>query len=145
MKGRIWECKIGGFVGELPDGCDYPMRRAVEMAFQQVTGRNAAFLFSGWGANLTSVERAVWDRRTSSQRRQGDRRYNNVRRRPAYQDRWIHQCTASAGDTVDWASRFCPDCGLRRTTIYDRRAPIPRVNWDRREQRRRFPIERRIG
>lgn len=83
--------------------------------------------------------------RRISERRTSTRRENNVRRRPAYQDRWIHSCPASAGDNVDWASKFCPDCGTRRTTIYDRRAPIPCVNWDRREKRRRLPIERRIA
>jgi hypothetical protein len=59
----IWECKIGGPVpGEMPDGWDFPMRRAVQAAFLSLTGVDAEFTFSGRG-NLTEGERAVVEKR----------------------------------------------------------------------------------
>lgn len=92
----------------------------------------------------TFAEFSVLFQRRIAQRRQSDRRYNNVRRH--HQDRWIHRCIAAQDERFSiWGSAWCPDCGIRRTTIYDRRAPIPRVNWDRREKRRRSTIERRVG
>ena len=60
---RIWECKIGGEVGDLPAGADGPMRRAVQIAFETLTGVEASFTFSGWGATLTEGERAVHENR----------------------------------------------------------------------------------
>lgn len=56
---KIWTCKIGGKVGDLPAGADWPMRRAVQTAFETLTGVEASFTFSGWGATLTEGERAV--------------------------------------------------------------------------------------
>ena len=56
---RIWTCKIGGPVPALPDGADYPMREAIELAYLKLTGREAQFNFSGWGGELTEPERAV--------------------------------------------------------------------------------------
>lgn len=59
---KIWSCKIGEVDEELlPPAADHPMRRAVELAYFQLTGREADFLFSGWGAELTEMERAVVD------------------------------------------------------------------------------------
>ena len=60
---KIWECKIGGKVGDMPAGADGPMRRAVQTAFKTLTGVEASFTFSGWGATLTEVERAVHENR----------------------------------------------------------------------------------
>lgn len=60
---NIWECKIGGEVGDLPAGADGPMRRAVQTAFETLTGVEASFTFSGWGATLTEGERAVHENR----------------------------------------------------------------------------------
>lgn len=60
---KIWKCKIGGEVGDLPAGADGPMRRAVQIAFETLTGVEASFTFSGWGATLTEVERAVHENR----------------------------------------------------------------------------------
>jgi hypothetical protein len=61
---KIWKCKIGGeVVGDLPAGADGPMRRAVQTAFKTLTGVEASFTFSGWGATLTEVERAVHENR----------------------------------------------------------------------------------
>lgn len=56
----IWECKVGAYVnGPLPAGCDLPMRRAVAEAFENVTDKEDAFLFSGWGASLSPRYAAV--------------------------------------------------------------------------------------
>jgi hypothetical protein len=62
---RVWYCKIGEIEGipeEVPHGADYPMRRAVERAYRELTGENPDFIFSGWGAQLDETERAVADR-----------------------------------------------------------------------------------
>jgi hypothetical protein len=56
----IWTCKIGeADWGTLPSGADLPMRRAVEKAYYEITGKKANFLFSGWGGSLTESERSV--------------------------------------------------------------------------------------
>lgn len=61
---KIWECKIGGISDTpTPSWSDGPMRQAVEAAFEKVTGKTPAFLFSGWGASLTEPERAVVENR----------------------------------------------------------------------------------
>ena len=60
---KIWKCKIGGEVGDLPAGADGPMRRAVQTAFKTLTGVEASFTFSGWGATLTEGERAAYENR----------------------------------------------------------------------------------
>lgn len=57
---KIWECKIGE-ADALPEGADAPMRRAVERAYQELTGRDPLFIFSGWGAELTPGERSAHD------------------------------------------------------------------------------------
>jgi hypothetical protein len=55
---KIWTCKIGQIPdGDLPAGADQPMRRAVEEAYQRLTGRDPTFLFSGWNGELTEAER----------------------------------------------------------------------------------------
>lgn len=63
---RIWECKIGGVASELPQGADSPMREAVAEAFREVTGYEPQFIFSGWGAKLDEVQRAVHENRAPS-------------------------------------------------------------------------------
>ncbi len=56
---RIWECKIGGLVPEdLPRGLDWPMRKAIQKAFKEITGVEHQFNFSGWAAELTKGERS---------------------------------------------------------------------------------------
>lgn len=61
---KVWSCKIGECEpADLPDGADLPMRSAVERAYHEITGKSAAFNFSGWGANLDEVERAVVENR----------------------------------------------------------------------------------
>lgn len=56
---RVWYCKIGGFVKELPEGADWPLRQAVQDAFARATGQHAEYAFTGWGGELTPVERAI--------------------------------------------------------------------------------------
>lgn len=64
---KIWSCKIGECDAELlPDGADAPMRAAVERAYRELTGFDAAFNFSGWGAELDESERAVVEKREPS-------------------------------------------------------------------------------
>jgi len=60
---RIWTCKIGGLTDKWLDGADLPMRRAVQDAFEQVTGRWAEYCFSGWGGKLDEIERSVVENR----------------------------------------------------------------------------------
>lgn len=59
-KMKIWDCKIGEIDPNLlPKGADWPMRRAVEEAYYELTGEWPKFIFSGWGAELDEYERAV--------------------------------------------------------------------------------------
>lgn len=61
---NIWFCKIGEVDNsKVPRGADGPMREAVERAYQEITGEESEFLFSGWGAELTEGERAVVENR----------------------------------------------------------------------------------
>lgn len=59
----IWACKIGETKAALPAGADAPMRAAVERAYRELTGEQAAFTISGWSAELTEGERAVVENR----------------------------------------------------------------------------------
>lgn len=61
----IWRCKIGITGGpiDMPDGCDLPMRMAVQEAFLRITGQHAEFVFSGWNDALTEFELAVVENR----------------------------------------------------------------------------------
>lgn len=61
-EGNVWSCKIGFLRGSLPDGADWPMRRAVEQAFEALLNQWPDFIFSGWGAELTETERAALER-----------------------------------------------------------------------------------
>lgn len=54
---RAWSCLIGYTDSDLPSGCDAPMRKAVESAYFDLTGQEAVFVFSGWGATLSGVQR----------------------------------------------------------------------------------------
>lgn len=56
----IWTCKIGpADRAALPHGSDGPMREAVERAYKELTGEEAEFIFSGWGAELDDGEAEV--------------------------------------------------------------------------------------
>jgi hypothetical protein len=59
-KETVWDCQIG-VIGDLvlPPGADFPMREAILKAFKELTGRDAEFIFSGWGAKLTDVQRQI--------------------------------------------------------------------------------------
>lgn len=59
---KIWFCKIGES-SSVPYGADGPMRTAVKRAYFELTGQEAHFVFSGWGATLTEGERAVVENR----------------------------------------------------------------------------------
>jgi len=57
---KNWSCKIGEVEpSKVPAGGDLPMRKAIQEAYEQLTGEAPAFCFSGWGAQLTDGERAV--------------------------------------------------------------------------------------
>jgi hypothetical protein len=59
-----WYCKIGEVPRDkLPEDSDEPMRDAVAAAYEEMTGDEPVFLFSGWGAELTDEERAVVENR----------------------------------------------------------------------------------
>lgn len=61
---KIWSCKIGEIDGNsIPSDADNPMRKAVEKAYRELTGEDAKFTFSGWGGELTELERAVVENR----------------------------------------------------------------------------------
>ena len=64
MKAKIWDCKIGE-IGEdiLPPGADYLMRESIRAAYKCLTGREADFVFSGWGGTISESERAVIENR----------------------------------------------------------------------------------
>lgn len=57
-EGKVWECTVGfARPGDLPRGADAPMRKAIEMAFHELTGYYPRFVYSGWGAELTAGQR----------------------------------------------------------------------------------------
>lgn len=57
---KIWKCKIGRIDDPaVPDGADIPMREAVARAYKEITGKDAGFIFSGWGAELDKIELEV--------------------------------------------------------------------------------------
>lgn len=60
--GGIWFCKIGEH-SPLQRGADSPMRDAVAAEYKKLTGQEPAFIFSGWGGELTEGERAVVENR----------------------------------------------------------------------------------
>jgi hypothetical protein len=70
---KIWSCKIGECEESdlLRDGkyygADGPMRKAIAEAYRQVTGKEPNFIFSGWGAQLEEIERAVVEDRLPNQ------------------------------------------------------------------------------
>ena len=62
IEGPVWECKIGltkEKMAKLPRGSDSPMREAVEQMFRNITGQDADFCFSGWGAELDDAQQWV--------------------------------------------------------------------------------------
>lgn len=62
MSNAVWECKIGEVDRDLlPSGADLPMRKAIAKAYRELTGKDATFIFSGWGSQLTEYERELVD------------------------------------------------------------------------------------
>ncbi len=63
-KTGIWTCTIGEASPEdVPAGSDFPMRQAVRDAYWKITGQEPNFCFSGWGGELTKLEREVVNER----------------------------------------------------------------------------------
>lgn len=59
IEGKVWDCKIGPFKGDLADGADSPMAKAVKRAYKEITGEDAEFIFSGWGGKFTEEEKEI--------------------------------------------------------------------------------------
>lgn len=58
----VWTCKIAVDIDEpIPEGADFPMRRAVEEAFIEITGKEPTVNFSGWGGELDEFETRIMD------------------------------------------------------------------------------------
>jgi len=55
---RVWTCKIGGNV-HVPSGGDAQMRGAVELAFMRMVGKKPDFCFTGWGGDLSPLEKEI--------------------------------------------------------------------------------------
>lgn len=63
-----WSCQIGEFDrAKLPPGSDGPMRDAVAAAYEQLTGAEPLYIFSGWGDPLPEGCRAVVEDRLPDQ------------------------------------------------------------------------------
>ena len=76
---KIWSCKIGEVdADKLPHGSDLPMREAVGRAYKEITGEERAFIFSGWGAELTEPERAAVENREPSKEYEAQWRKDNA-------------------------------------------------------------------
>lgn len=57
---KVWMCRIGSITEmDLPNGCDLPMRLAVEKAYFELTGKYPDGIFSGWGEEFSSSEKSV--------------------------------------------------------------------------------------
>ena len=61
--GNVWFCKIGPAPSAIPSGGDWPMRQAVQHAFNEMFGQGAQAVFSGWGGHFTEPEQAVIENR----------------------------------------------------------------------------------
>lgn len=61
---KMWSCQIGEIDdSRLPDEAESTMRAAVAVAYENLIGRDADFIFSGWGHQLGEAERAVVENR----------------------------------------------------------------------------------
>lgn len=57
---KSWHCLIGEVDAEkVPDGADYPMRRAIEKAYYEITGEMPEFIFSGWNGKPDKIQREI--------------------------------------------------------------------------------------
>lgn len=100
---KIWSCKIGECdAALLPEGADAPMRAAVGRAYREVTGVDAAFNFSGWGAELEEPERAVVEKREPS-----EEYYRDWLKREAAPD--LYEALKDASAVIEMMLRIAPD------------------------------------
>ena len=63
VEAEYWVCVIGATNSKnLKDGADSPMRKAVQQAFEEVTGHEHEDCWSGWGSEKERVDviNAVW-------------------------------------------------------------------------------------
>lgn len=116
-KKHIWSCKIGETDSVLPPGSDWPMRKAVQLAYQQLTGRDADFVFSGWGAELSEPERAVVENRLpvtdlgKTGPKAGQDQYDEIAE-------WLLPCNLACKDHYGEPDVHAPDCiASRRPAI----------------------------
>lgn len=59
---KIWKCKIGEVeTGTRLIGADAPMRKAIQEAYEKITGKEADFCFSGWDAKLNEEEQEIFN------------------------------------------------------------------------------------
>lgn len=61
-EGPTWDCKIGvtsDKTAVLQGGADLPMRNAIAEEFERQTGMEPDFIFSGWGAKLSEMQRHI--------------------------------------------------------------------------------------
>jgi len=56
MAKKYWSCLIGGEIGDLPQGSDFPLRVAVKDAFIDLTGEVDEVCASGWGIDEERYE-----------------------------------------------------------------------------------------
>lgn len=107
MADTVWTCKIGSLGNvPLPRGADGPMRDAVSDAYHKLTGQDRQFLFSGWGGDLTPVERAIVENKPlPCPPTVGD--WDAVRRVTAW-IRWKGEygLDARAATLVEWADKL---------------------------------------
>jgi len=63
MAKKYWSCLIGGDIGELPSGSDYPLRIAVRVAYLDLTGEVDEVCASGWGIEFFVPEntKPTWE------------------------------------------------------------------------------------
>lgn len=65
---RVWTCKLVVEESDdklLPMGCDLPPRQAAIAAVERL-GFEVLSMFSGWGGNLTEVERQIVEERSGT-------------------------------------------------------------------------------
>ena len=55
----IWNCKIGLAGPSLASGQDLPMREGIQGVYEELTGHEPHFIFSGWRGTLTTGELKV--------------------------------------------------------------------------------------
>lgn len=60
MPKQYWFCVVGPVErADLPDGADFPMRRAIDLGFEALTGKDYENCWSGWGIDEETKERVL--------------------------------------------------------------------------------------